>query len=398
DFTKIMDNVRAAIKTIEPNDSIERYEDLGVRCIQGYGKLTSPWSVEVEDQTYSAANIILATGASPQVPPIAGLSAIKYLTSDTIWDLHELPKKLAILGGGPIGCELAQCFQRLGSKVTIVEMADRLLPNEDHSISKQLQSVLRKEGVSLLTGYRAELAEPGRLTCRNQSDERKVEFDQLLVATGRSPRVSGFGLEELDIEIDSTKRVRTNPYLQTNFSHIYACGDLTGPWQFTHAASHEAWHASVNALFSPLKKFKVGYKAFPWCIYTDPEIAGVGITETEATASGLSCEVTEFNLADLDRAITEQKKTGVIRVITKARSDKILGARVIAPSGGELISLFTFAMHHGIGLNGILSTVFPYPTYAEGLKRTAGMWKKNQTPTWLLPWLARYHRFRRGAK
>ena len=395
DFGLVRDQVKKAIATIEPNDSMERYRGLGVECIAGSGRVVDPWTVEVNNQRYRARNLVIATGANPQVPPIDGLSQVDYLTTETVWDMKELPKRLCILGGGAIGCELAQAFQRLGSTITIVEMADRLLFREDPEISELMTNVLSCESVQLKTGNRAVRVTPGRLICQKDGGEFNVEFDQLLVATGRRPRVNGLGLEDIGLQIDPSGQLQTNGFLQTNFSHIYACGDVAGPFQFTHAAGHQGWYAAMNALFRPIKQFRVDYSHFPWCIYTDPEIGGVGLSETEVTKRGISFQSTHFELAELDRAIADQSQKGFIRVLTLKNTDKILGATVAGPRAGELVSLLALAIRNKIGLNAVLSTVMPYPTHAELVKRVAGSWKKNQIPQWVLPWLKRYHHWRR---
>jgi pyruvate/2-oxoglutarate dehydrogenase complex dihydrolipoamide dehydrogenase (E3) component len=395
-FREVMAHVKTAISTIAPNDSMERYRKLGVQCIAGHARLTGPWTVSVNDQNLTARSIIIATGAGPAIPPLAGLDGINYLTSDTIWNLAELPKRLCILGGGPIGCELAQAFSRLGSEVHIVEMQERLMINEDPDVSDVIEHRFLNEGITLHLSSRAESVVNNRVTCSKNDGPFDVEFDQLLVATGRKPRTSGFGLEELGVCINPNQSLAVNGFLQTNFKHILACGDVAGPYQFTHAASHQAWHASVNALFGMFKKFKVNYTYLPWTTYTHPEVAHIGLNEIEATKKKIEYELTKFPLNDLDRAIAEQRTQGFIKILTRPGSDKIIGTTIVSPSAGEIIGLVTLAMKNKIGLNGLLSLIVPYPGWNETIKRSAGVWKQKHAPQWLMPWLKRFHSMMRN--
>ena len=394
-FAEVMAHVKAAINTIAPNDSMERYQNLGVECFAGYAHLVTPWAVQVNDKTITARNIIIATGAAPAIPPIKGLDTISYLSSDTIWDLTELPRRLCILGGGPIGCELAQAFSRLGSEVHIIEMQERLMINEDPDVSELIEQRFRNEGIQLHLNAKAESVTDNNLIYSKNSEQSNVNFDQLLVATGRKPRTQGFGLEELGININPNRTIAVNGFLQTNYNHILACGDVAGPYQFTHAASHQAWHASVNSLFGMFKKFKVDYSFLPWTTYTHPEVAHVGLNETEAKKQNIAYELIKFPLDDLDRAIAEQRKEGFIKFLTKPGSDKVIGATIVGPTAGEIVGVITLAMKNKIGLNGLLSLIVPYPGWNETVKRSAGIWKQKHAPQWIMPWLRRFHSFMR---
>lgn len=396
DFPAVMEHVRGAIETIAPNDSVERYAKLGVHCLSGHAHLEDPWTVRVGEQAYSARRIVLASGARPVVPPVPGLSGLDYLTSDNVWQLTSLPKRLAVLGGGPIGCELAQAFARLGSSVSLFEMQTSLLAGDDPEVGRLLGEVFEREGIAVRTGARVISAEPGKLRYVDAHGESDSQFDGILVATGRRPHTEGFGLEELGIALDNGS-VGVNPFLQTNHPHIYACGDVAGPYQFTHAAAHQAWHCAVNALFSPLKKFRVDYRFLPWTIYTDPEIARVGLNEVTAVREGTPFEITVFPMSELDRAVTEGETEGFVRILTVPGSDRILGATIMGSHAGELITTLTLAMKQGIGMNKLLSTIVPYPAWSEALKRASGSWKASHAPTWVFPLLERFHRWRRGA-
>jgi dihydrolipoamide dehydrogenase len=402
DFAQVMNHVQDVITKIEPHDSIERYTNLGVDVELGDAKIVSPWEVEVtrdgETKRISARSIIVATGARPLVPKFDGLDAVHWLTSDTLWSISELPKRLTVLGGGPIGCELAQAFARLGSQVTIVEMAERLLANEDEDTASRLAKALEHDGITLKLSHKAlrfEAAEQGsRLIAEHDEKEVPIEFDTVLIALGRQANLTGFGLEELGVEFAKTLNV--SPLLQTNYPSIYGCGDVVGPYQFTHVASHQAWYAAVNALFGPYKTFRVDYSVIPWVTYTSPEIANVGLTEQEAKRQGVDYEVTEYDFSDLDRAIADTQDSGRIKVLTKPGKDKILGVNIVGPQAGELLAEYVLAMKQGIGLNAILGTIHSYPTLAEANKYVAGNWKRAHAPEGLLRWVAKFHRWRRG--
>lgn len=400
-FSKIMERVQNVIQKIEPHDSVERYTSLGVECIQGQATIKTPYEVEVNGKTLFTKNIVIATGASPLVPKIPGLENVKYLTSDNLWDLRELPKELIVLGGGPIGCELAQSFARIGSKVTLVEMAPRIMNREDADVSEFIQETFKNDGVTALTSHKALRIEIkngiNTLVCENQGAEITVSFDKILLALGRKANTAGFGLENLKVEVAKNGTIAADAYLRTtNYPNIYVCGDVAGPFQFTHTASHQAWYVAVNALFSPFKKFKADYRVIPWCTFTDPEVARVGINEQEAREKHISIEVTKYELSDLDRAIAENADHGFVKVLTSPGSDKILGVTIVGEHAGELIAEYVSAMKHGLGLNKILGTIHIYPTFSEANKYAAGVWKKKNAPQTILKFLEGFHQWRRG--
>jgi len=395
----IMDRVREVIKTIEPHDSPERYRSLGVDVVEGSAEIISPWEVEVDGRRLSARSIILATGAEPLVPPIDGLEEIDYLTSDNLWDLEELPEKLVVLGGGPIGSEMAQAFGRLGSKVTVVEMADRLLPREDPEAGQALAGRLQREGMEIALAHRAVRVESGadgnRLVCEHEGEEKTIAFDRILIALGRKARTEGFGLEKLGVELNRNGTIAADGLMRTRFPNVYVCGDAAGPFQFTHVAAHQAWFASVNALLAPFWSFRADYSVIPWATFTDPEIARVGISEDEAREQGVDYEVTRYDLTGLDRAITDGHNEGFVKVLTVPGKDRILGVTIVGAQAGNMIAEFVLAMKHGLGLNKLLGTIHVYPTMMEANKYVAGNWKKDHAPQAALRWVERFHRLRR---
>ena len=396
----VMQRVRDVIAKIEPHDSPERYRGMGVDVIEGTGKLVSPWSVNVDGRIITARSIILATGAEPLVPPINGLADIDYVTSDTIWELQELPERFAVLGGGPIGCELAQAFARLGSKVTIIEMADRLVPREDPDASEALMKRLGAEGVTIATGHKADRFDAGedgagQVICERDGEQVTLAFDRVLVALGRKARTRGFGLDNVGVRIADRGTIETDPWLRTNFPNIYVCGDAAGPYQFTHVAAHQAWFASVNALLAPFWSFRVDYRVIPWATFTDPEVARVGLNESEAKDQEVDYEVTHYGIDDLDRAIAESADHGFVKVLTEPGKDRILGATIVGAHAGELIAEFILAMKHGLGLNKILGTIHIYPTLNEANKFAAGEWKKARKPEGALRLAERFFAWRR---
>ncbi|HIF9196556.1 TPA: dihydrolipoyl dehydrogenase [Photobacterium damselae] len=405
DFKQVMTRVQKVISKIEPHDSIERYRSLGVNCITGEAIIRSPWEVEVDGKIITTKNIVIATGARPLVPNIPGLQSVNYLTSDTVWSLQEQPQKLLVLGGGPIGCELAQSFARLGTNVTLVEMAPQLLIREDSDAAKLVQDSLIADGVEIKLEHKAMRFESivdangktmGKVYLDFHNEQQvTVEFDAVLLALGRVANVQGFGLEELGITTTARGTVEVNDYLQTQYPNIYAVGDVVGPYQLTHAASHQAWYAAVNGLFGQFKRFKADYSVMPAATYTSPEVARVGLNEKEATAQGIEFDVVTYGIDDLDRAITDGEDHGFIKVITPKGKDTILGATIVGANAGDLLAEFTLAMRHNLGLNKILATVHPYPTMSEAVKYTAGVWKRNNAPEKLLEWVAKYHRWMR---
>ncbi len=404
-FAEVMDRVHKVIATIEPHDSVERYSGLGVECLQGTAKITTPYTVEIthadgKQQTLSTRSIIIAAGARPFVPPIPGIETTGYMTSDTVWNLRELPKRLVVLGGGPIGSELTQCFARFGAQVTQVEMAPRIMIREDPEFSAMVRKQFESEGVRVLTGHKAKefIVDNGEriLIAEVEGKDVRIPFDALLVAVGRAPNVTGYGLEELGIPLNKTKTIQTNEYLQTIYPNIYACGDVAGPYQFTHTAAHQAWYAAVNALFDPFKKFKADYRVIPWATFTEPEIARVGLNEQDAKQQNVAYEVTTFGIDDLDRAIADGEAHGEVKVLTVPGKDTILGVTIAGEHAGDLLAEFVMAMKHGLGLNKILGTIHTYPTLAEANKYVAGNWKRAHKPDGLLAWVEKFHAWRRG--
>ena len=402
-FADVMERVARIVREVEPHDSVERYRGLGVDVVAGYARIVNPWTVEIDSgdgqkQTLTTRSIVIATGAMPFIPPLPGLDEVGCLTSDTLWGLRELPPRLVVLGGGPIGCELAQCFARLGSVVTQIEMAPRLMLREDGEVSELARKALEHDGVQVLTGHKAVRCEQDGerkfIVVEAQGLERRIEFDQLLCAVGRVARLKGYGLEELGIPVGRT--VETNEYLETLFPNVLAAGDVAGPYQFTHTAAHQAWYASVNALFGRFKKFKADYSVIPWATFIDPEVARVGLNEQEAKEQGVAFEVTRYDIADLDRAIADSAAQGFVKVLTVPGKDKILGVTIVGRHAGDLLAEYVLAMKHGLGLNKILGTIHTYPTLAEANKYAAGEWKRNHQPHKVLEWVAKYHAWQRG--
>jgi pyruvate/2-oxoglutarate dehydrogenase complex dihydrolipoamide dehydrogenase (E3) component/uncharacterized membrane protein YdjX (TVP38/TMEM64 family) len=399
-FAEVMERVQRVIRTVAPHDSEARYRQLGVEVIRGEARITSPFAVTVNGRTLTTRSIIVATGARPFVPPIAGLKEAGYLTSDTLWSLRELPGRLVVLGGGPIGCEMAQAFARLGSRVTQVEMAPRLMVREDADISQMIRERFEAEGIQVLTGHKAQQVRVngGRkaLVCESSAGELVVPFDAILVAVGRAANARGFGLEELGVTLRPNGTIETNGLLQTNFPNIYCTGDVAGPYQFTHTAAHQSWYAAVNALFGRFKTFAVDYRVIPWATFTDPEVARVGLNVQEAREQGIAFGVTEYGLDDLDRAIADSEAHGLVRVLTKPGTDRILGVTIVGSHAGDLIAEYVLAMNQRIGLNKILGTIHIYPTLAEANKYAAGAWKRAHAPRRLLAWIGKYHAWMRG--
>lgn len=401
DFAGVMERVQRVIAKVAPNDSIERYSALGVECIQGRARIRDPWCVEVGERRLSTRNIIIATGSRPSIPDLPGLQQCAPLSSETLWSLRERPRNLLVLGGGAMGCELAQAFARLDCKVTLVARSSTLLPREDPEVGTLLGEVLERERVRVLTGHTALRIEPEpdqgfRLVCRApDGDDHRIRFDRLLLATGRRPNTGGLGLEDLGIRLDPDGTPLCNRFLQTNLPNIYCAGDLIGPYRYTHSASHQAWHASVNALFGGIKRFKVDYRAIPWVTFTDPEIARVGLSETQARAQRIAFEISRHPVARTDRAITDGLGDGFIQVLTPPGKDRILGVTLVAAHAGDLLPEFVLAMKQGIGLKKLLATVHSYPTLAEGNRAVAAEWRRKHAPAGLLKWMERLHRWLR---
>jgi pyruvate/2-oxoglutarate dehydrogenase complex dihydrolipoamide dehydrogenase (E3) component/uncharacterized membrane protein YdjX (TVP38/TMEM64 family) len=399
DFADVMARVEKIIQKVAPHDSVERYEGLGVEVFQGKAEIITPFTVKVGGRTLSTRSIVIATGAKPFLPPISGMEKIRPLTSDNIWELRTLPKRLVVLGGGPIGCEMSQAFARFGSQVTQVEMAPRILIREDEDISRIVAEQFESEGIRMLTGYKALAVqvqdEKKVFFCEGPSGTVEIAFDEILIAVGRKANTQGLGLETLGIPLRPNGTLETDPFLRTQYPNIFAAGDVAGPYQFTHTASHQSWYAAVNALFGGWKKFQVDYRVIPWATFTDPEVARVGINIQEAREKKIPFEVTEFGMDELDRALAESETKGLVRILTKPGTDKILGVTLVGNHAGDIISEFILAMRHGLGLNKILSTIHIYPTLSEVNQKGAGAWKRNHAPERILQWMARYHRWMR---
>jgi pyruvate/2-oxoglutarate dehydrogenase complex dihydrolipoamide dehydrogenase (E3) component len=404
DFAEVMERVQRVVQAIEPHDSAERYSGLGVEVIEGEAKIVSPWEVDVVrhdggTQRLSTRSIVVAAGGRPFVPPIPGIDEVGYLTSDTVWNVRELPRRLVVLGGGPIGAELAQAFARFGARVTLVQQGPRILNREDPEVSELVTRRFRDEGIDVLVEHKAKqfLIENGEkiLVAEHGGREVRIPFDAVLVAVGRAANLTGYGLEELGVKTSRT--IGVNAFLQTNYPNIYAAGDVAGPFQFTHTAAHQAWYAAVNALFDPFKKFKADYSVIPWATFVDPEVARVGLNEQEAKENGVPVEISRYDLDELDRAIVDGEAHGFVKVLTVPGKDTILGVTLVGEHAGDLITEYVLAMKHGIGLNKILGTIHIYPTLAEANKYAAGVWKKAHAPQKLLRWVERFHAWRRGA-
>lgn len=404
DFAEIMDRVQRVIEAVAPHDSAQRYRELGVDVIEGTARIVSPWEVEVTTgqgpRILTTRSIIIAAGSRPFIPAIPGLENIDYLTSDTVWNLREQPRRLLVLGGGPVGCELAQAFARLGTQVIQVEKAPRLLTREDAEVSKTIAEKFGQEGIDVRLGHTAKqfLIENGEhiLIADYQGQEKRIGFDKLLLAIGRTANTSGFGLEDVGVELSPGHTVQVDECQATNYPNIFACGDAAGPYQFTHVAAHQAWHASVNALFGGFNKFRTDYAVIPWATFTDPEIARVGLNEQDARQQDVAYEVSVYNVDDLDRAIADSAAHGFVKVLTPPGRDKILGVTIVGQHAGDIIAEFVLAMKHGLGLNDILRTIHIYPTMAEANKNAAGVWRRHHQPELLLKWIARFHAWRRG--
>ncbi|MFT5573080.1 MAG: dihydrolipoamide dehydrogenase [Cryomorphaceae bacterium] len=397
-FKNVMQRVQDVIKTIEPHDSVERFTGLGVECVMGEAEIIDKHTVKVGDRSITTKSIIIAAGARPFVPPIPGLDQISYLTSDNIWQLEEQPKRLVVLGGGPIGCELSQAFAKLGSQVTMVEMMGQLMGREDADVAEVITKRFQGDGINVLTNHKAiKVTDDGQKVLHCESDNGLVEvpFDEILVAVGRKANSDGMNLERLGIKLRRNGTIETDEYLRTAVPNIFACGDIAGPYQFTHTASHQAWFATVNALFGFAKKFKVDYRVIPWATFTMPEVARVGVSESEAEEQGLDYEVTRYGIDDLDRAIADGEAHGFVKVITPKGKDKVLGVTIVGHHAAELIAEYVLAMKYNLGLNKILGTIHLYPSLAESNKFVAGNWKRDHQPHGLLKWVEKFHNWRR---
>jgi pyruvate/2-oxoglutarate dehydrogenase complex dihydrolipoamide dehydrogenase (E3) component len=406
DFAQAMERVKKVVAAVEPHDSVARYSALGVECLKGSARITSPWTVEVAladgtTRTLTTKNIVIATGARPFIPPIPGLAEAKPLHSDNVWEIRKQPARLVVLGGGPIGSELAQAFARLGSKVTQIEMLPRIMSKEDPEFSEMVARRFRADGIDVLVDHKAKevRVEGGEkiVIVEHQGEEKRIACDEILCAVGRAANTQGFGLEELGIPLTKQKTVEVNEYLQATYPNIFACGDVAGPYQFTHTASHMAWYCAVNALFGRFRKFRVDYSVIPWATFTDPEVARVGLNETEAKEKGIACDVFTYRIDDLDRAIADSENHGLVKVLTAKGSDKIIGCTIAGANAGEIIVEFVTAMKYGVGLNKILGTIHIYPTYAESNKYAAGVWKRSTVTKGQMEVATAFNDWTRGA-
>ena len=409
DFEKVMQSVHQGIADIEPHDSVERYTGLGVNCIMGSATIIDPWTVEIQNndgskQTRTARNIIIAAGGQPRMLDIKGLQALQdnlpVFNSDSLWKIKQQPKHLLVIGAGPIGCELAQSFKRLGSNVTIVDPNSQILGREDADVVQAVSQQFINDGIELCLEHKPTeffQTDDGIFVRLEGLDGTTLEqpVDAVLMAVGREARTKGYGLENLNIDLDERGNIAVNEYLETSMPGVYAVGDVIGGYQFTHVSAHEAWYASVNALFGHLKKFKVDYSVIPWATYSDPQVGRVGLNEIDAKAQGIAYEVTKFQMHELDRAIVDGATAGFVKVLTVPGKDKILGATIVGAMAGELIAEFVLAMRHGLGLNKILGTIHAYPTMMEANKYVAGEWKRNHAPKKLLDIVEKLHSWRR---
>ena len=399
-FADVMERIQRVIRTIEPHDSIERYTSLGVECHTGEAKIISPYEVSVNGKFLTTRNIVVGTGARPSIPPIDGIDNVEYFTSDTIWDIREQPKNLLVLGGGPIGSELSQAFARLGSNVTQVQRNKRLIPKEDPEVSQMVLESFQNDGINVLVGHTPKrfFKRDGKdfLECESNGNSVEVEFDTLLIALGRKANTTGFGLEELGVELTPQKTIKVDEYMKTNIPNIYACGDVAGPYQFTHIAAHQAWYCAVNSMLNPFYGFKVDYSTLPWSTFTDPEVARSGLNEIEAKEQGIPYDVTTYGIDDLDRAIADEAAHGIVKVLTVPGKDKVIGVTIAGHHAGDIISEYVAAMKNGFGMNKILGTIHIYPTLAEANKYAAGNWKKNNVTEKALAWGERINRWRRN--
>jgi pyruvate/2-oxoglutarate dehydrogenase complex dihydrolipoamide dehydrogenase (E3) component/uncharacterized membrane protein YdjX (TVP38/TMEM64 family) len=399
EFSDVMERVQRVIRTVEPHDSIERYTKLGVECLTGEAKIISPYKVQVNGKVLTTKNIIVATGARPTIPPIEGIEAVDFLTSDTVWNIRERPEKLLVIGGGPIGSELTQAFSRLGCQVTQVQRGDKLLPREDPEVGQMVLENFRNEGINVLLEHSPKkfFKQDGKdfLECEHKGQRVQLGFDKVILALGRKANTTGFGLEELGVELTPRKTIQVDEYMRTNYPNIYACGDVAGPYQFTHIAAHQAWYCAVNSMLSPFYSYKVDYRTVPWCTYTDPEVARSGLNELEAKDQGIPYEVTIYGIDDLDRAITDEAAYGMVKVLTVPGKDKIIGVTIAGLHAGDIIAEYVAAMKNGFGMKKILNTIHIYPTLAESNKYAAGNWRKSQVTEKALAWGERINRWRR---
>jgi pyruvate/2-oxoglutarate dehydrogenase complex dihydrolipoamide dehydrogenase (E3) component len=380
DFSHVMERMRRLRARIGPHDSATRFSDLGIDVYFGQGTFKGSNSVQVGDQTLDFKRAVIATGARASAPPIPGLDSVEYLTNESIFSLTELPRRLGVIGAGPIGCELAQSFALFGSEVYLVEATHGILPREDPDAAKIVQAAMVRDGVNFLCCSRNTEVKPGdndtiRLTLDSHNKNYDQTVDELLVAVGRAPNVDNLGLEKVGVEFDKLG-VQVNDRLQTTNPNIYAAGDICSPYKFTHAADFMARIVIQNALF--MGRAKASSLVIPWATYTSPEIAHVGLYPKEAEEKGIAIQTFTQEFSDVDRAILEGETEGFVRVHSQQGTDKILGCTIVAKNAGDMISEVALAMTHGLGLKKIASTIHPYPTQAEAIRKIGDQYSRTR--------------------
>ncbi|QIR35713.1 mercuric reductase [Tolypothrix sp. PCC 7910] len=382
DFPAVMARMRRIRAGISPHDSAARFQKLGVDIFLGSGRFASKNTVEVEGQTLRFKKAVIATGARAAQPGITGIEKAGYLTNESVFSLIQRPERLAVIGGGPIGCELAQAFRRLGSEVVLFHRSSHVLNKEDAEAAEILQKVLIKEGIRLVLNCKLEevvtVTEGKRLYFSTNGHRDSVTVDEILVGAGRAPNVEGLNLEAVGVEYDKQHGVKVNDYLQTTNPKIYAAGDICMNWKFTHAADAAARIVIKNTLFSPfgLSRSKLSSLVMPWVTYTDPEIAHVGLSEQEAKDKGWNVETIKIPFSSVDRAIADGEESGFLKILHKKGSDEILGATIVARHAGEMISEVTTAIVGKLGLNKLSGVIHPYPTQAEAIKKAADAYRR----------------------
>ncbi|MDP1569358.1 MAG: mercuric reductase [Vicinamibacterales bacterium] len=379
DFPRVMARMRELRAAISPHDSAARFRQLGVDVFLGEGRFTSPTTVEVDGRTLTFARACVATGARASAPPIPGLDDAGYLTNETVFSLTALPRRLAVIGAGPIGCELAQAFARFGSEVSLIEMMPRPLPNEDPDAAALVQRALVADGIRVLCGSKdlrvGRDSDGKRLTLEVNGATQEVVVDEILVGVGRAPNVDGLGLEAAGVAYDRSG-VTVNDFLQTSAPHIYAAGDIASRYKFTHAADALARVVIQNALF--FGRRRASALTIPWCTYTDPEVAHVGLYPKDAEAQGVAIDTYTIEHAKGDRAILDGETEGFLKVYTRKGKDTIVGATLVARHAGEMISEMTLAMKAGAGLGTLAATIHPYPTQAEIFKKAGDAYSRTR--------------------
>jgi len=384
DFPAVMQRMRRLRAAISPHDSAARFTELGVDVYFGQATFASNSTVQVGDRTLTFKRAVIATGARAAELPIPGLKEAGYLTNETLFSLTDLPRRLIVIGGGPIGCEMAQSFARFGSQVTLIDMAPRVLAREEEDASLAVQRSCARDGIELLLGAKVLRVETDGadkvVVAEWQNSERRVTGDQIFVGIGRTPNIDGLGLETVGVEADPQRGVRVDDRLRTTNNRIFAAGDVCSEYKFTHAADFLARIVIQNALF--MGRAKASKLIIPWCTYTSPEVAHVGIYPQEAAKRGITLSVFEQPFSGVDRAILDEDEDGFVRVYCRQGSDQILGATIVAPSAGDLIGNIVLAMKHRIGLKKIASVIQPYPTQADAIRKLGDQFNRTRlTPT-----------------